>query len=129
MKKPRDTWRDKGNTLIRGDVKIEWTELGEGRSGDYNPSDKDDIELLRFDVSKRIKGKWEPLDDASYCTQFPVSATKEQRKAGLLLLMSELYDGVDQWPDCSVKKACEHCSWISLKSIADNAITLGRWDI
>jgi len=32
-------------------------ELGEGKCGDYDPDDPNDIELLRFDVSYKPKGK------------------------------------------------------------------------
>jgi len=38
--------------MIRDNIMVEWVELGEGLCGDYNPDDPDDIELLRFDVSR-----------------------------------------------------------------------------
>jgi hypothetical protein len=37
--------------LIRGRVRVEWVELGEGWNGYYQEDDPDDEELLRFDVS------------------------------------------------------------------------------
>lgn len=125
----KNVFSNKGDTLTRGKIRVEWVELGEGRSGDYNPEDPDDIELLRFDVYVRSGGEWIVPDDSSYCTQAPVSATKEQRKALLVLLMDELYDAATQWPDSSIKKLCEKLSWVSLKSLEDNAVTLGKWAI
>jgi len=101
--------------LIKDNVMVEWAELGEGIDGDYNPDDPEDIELLRFDVSRLVDGEWQPIDDASYCTQVPVSATPEQRAKGLQWIMDEVYEGVSQ--GYSIKKLCEQLSWISLKSI------------
>ena len=103
------------NQLIKDNVMVEWAELGEGIDGDYDENDPNDIELLRFDVSRLIDSEWQPIDDASYCTQVPVSATPEQREKGLQWIMDEVYDRASQ--DYSIKKICEHLSWISLKSI------------
>jgi len=103
------------NELIRDNVKVEWVELGEGIDGDYNEDDPNDIELLRFDVSRLVNGEWEMIDDASYCTQVPVSATPEQRAKGLEWIMSEVYNGASE--GYSIKKICEVMSWISLESI------------
>ena len=66
--------------LIRDNIKVELVELGEGLSGDYNPDDPNDIELLRFYVAIHKGDDWEDIDDASYCTQMPVSATPEQQQ-------------------------------------------------
>jgi hypothetical protein len=118
---------DNYNVLIKDRVKVEWSELGEGISGDYNPDDADDIELLRFDVSELINGEWIEVSDASYCTQMPVSATPEQRYDALKWIMSEVYDGV--MGGFSVKKICEVLSWISLDALRDKKITIGKWSI
>jgi len=126
MSKHKDIFRD-DNCLTRGIVRVEWSDLGEGQSGEFNANDKDDAALLRFDVSYKTKQGWEACEDASYCTQFPAEATSEQKREGLKLLMDELYDSVLQYPDSSVKKLCERLSWISLKSLKDNAVTLGKW--
>lgn len=109
------------NVLIRDTVKVEWVELGEGWSGDYDEDDPDDEELLRFDVSiwrpdcddVPDSGDWHDPGDASYCTRFPVSATPEQRKAGLELIMDAVYE--DATNGHSIKKICEHLSWIGLE--------------
>lgn len=75
------------NVLTKGRVRVEWTELGEGIDGDYNPEDPDDIELLRFDVSLKVGGRWTFPDNASYCTQVPVKATAKQKSALLKTIM------------------------------------------
>jgi len=98
--------------LKKGKVVVEWVELGEGWSGDYDSNDPEDEELLRFDAY--IKNhEWE--DDYptySYCTQFPVSATPEQRQAGLKYLMSHLYPFMSKNEWC--RGEAESLSWISL---------------
>ena len=106
--------------MIRGNVKVEWSELGEGIDGDYNPDDPEDVELLRFDVSRKAGDNWEAIDDASYCTQVPVSATPEQRAEGLQLIMDEIYEWASQ--GYSIKKLCERLSWISLESIEKGSV-------
>lgn len=108
------------NELTRDNVKVEWTELGEGIDGDYNPDNPDDIELLRFDMSRKVGDDWEAIDDASYCTQVPVSATAEQRAKGLQMIMDEVYEWASQ--GYSIKKVCERLSWISLENIENNRI-------
>lgn len=108
------------NQLIKDNVMVEWTELGEGIDGDYNPDDPEDTELLRFDVSQLVNGEWEAIDDASYCTQVPVSATPEQKAKGLQLIMDEVYEWASQ--GYSIKKLCERLSWISLESIETGKI-------
>jgi len=98
-------------------VKVEWSDLGEGLDGDYNPDDKDDIALYRFDISVRPKGKrsYEGVEDASYCTQVPVETPVKILKEGLKMIMDEIFDAVVQ--GASVKRACEQISWISVDSI------------
>jgi len=108
------------NVLVKGNVKVEWVELGEGWSGDYNEEDPNDEELLRFDVSIWLPdvddvqgvGDWCDPGDASYCTRFPASATPEQRLKGLELIMNEVYE--DATAGHRIKKICEHLSWIGL---------------
>ena len=105
--------------IVVGGVEVEWVALGEGWSGDYDPDDPEDEELLRFDVSRYEPDSapswsdgWVAVEDASYCTQFPVSATPTRRIAGLCLLMSEFYEPVSA--GYSVKKLGERLSWIGL---------------
>ena len=110
------------NQLIQDGIRVEWVELGEGLQGDYNPEDPKDVELLRFDISKKVNRKWEFLDDASYCTQVPVTATPKQRMDLLRLIMSRIYESVISGD--SIKKICENLSWLDLESLKTNRIGL-----
>jgi len=105
------------------EVLVEWTDLGEGFEGDYNPDDPEDIALLRFDISLIDNGELIPIDDASYCTQVPVDTDDEILKAGLEMIMDEIFDAVILGN--SIKKACERMSWISIKSIQEGVWKTG----
>lgn len=104
--------------LEKDNVRVEWTELGEGLCGEYNPDDPEDIELLRFDVFEKVsipgtdENDWQMVDDASYCTQVPVSATQEERSKLLEIIMDWVYEPVMN--ERSIKKICERLSWIDL---------------
>ena len=103
--------------LIDGFVRVQFEEIGEGFSGDYNPNDPNDIELLRFYVSVDFgNGEFEDLDDASYCTCFPVSASQELQDKAVQFIMDKvyqiIYDGYPSKDSKNVKKLCEKLSWI-----------------
>ena len=121
-----------GEVLIRGHVRIDWIEIGEGLTGDYVPGDADDVELLRFTVY-RFQGDdallaatladpqlevmlsaeglgWVEVDDASYCTNVPTSTDTDERQRLLVLLMGEFYQPVTDRQ--SVKKLAERASHI-----------------
>lgn len=84
---------------------VEWVALGEGYSGDYDPSNPDDVELLRFDVEVREAGEWVPFDDGSYCTLMPADAPEPILAAGLNLILTMFR------MDPS-KRTLERLSWI-----------------
>lgn len=98
--------------LVRDNVKVEWMAIGEGLHGDYDPEDPQDIELLRFSVSVLRDGFWEEKENASYCTQFPVSASAEEQVAGLQLLLGQFHYVLSPNIDISVKKLAEKMSWL-----------------
>jgi hypothetical protein len=86
--------------LTAGDVKVVLEAIGEGRSGEYNEDDPEDIELLRFTVYRKNPDHptintpwewdaWEQVEDASY----------------------EVYSYVEAGQ--SIKKICELLSWIA----------------
>ena len=99
-------------SVIRGDRKVEWVDIGEGFFGDYDPSDPDDQALLRFDVLELFECgdcglDWEPIDDASYCTQMPADSSEEVLRRGATMIMNATYGKTN------IKKICEELSWIS----------------
>lgn len=118
-----------GDVYEADGIRVEWVELGEGLSGDYDPCDPDDVELLRFDVYQQASAEelaegydsgfvdpatgitWVDPGDASYCTLVPVSATPEQR----LALLRLLHGRVGNPPR---KRLMEQASWISLEDLA-----------
>jgi len=97
--------------LIRGGIRVSWVELGEGWNGDYNSEDLNDEELLRFDIHVKKNGNWEPVEDASYCTRFPVSATFDQKADALIRIMNAAQGPLLEGR--SIKKLCEELSWIN----------------
>lgn len=99
-------------------VKVEWVNLDEGWNGDYNTNDPTDENLLRFDVSVLRDGKWEEKDDASYCTQFPATASLEDKCNALRILGREYDDALSSDIDVSVKKLGERLSYISPASLS-----------
>jgi len=106
-------------SVIRGDRKVDWVDLGEGLSGDYDPSDPNDVAMLRFDVLELQQvhepthadedeaHEWVAMDDASYCTQMPADTSDKILRRGATMLMNATY-GKD-----NIKKICEELSWIS----------------
>ena len=103
--------------LIRGGRKVEWIDIGEGWSGDYNPEDPTATPLLRFDVLEltKVEGlfsdspelEWEVLDDASYCTQMPADTSEADLRRAAEIIMDATYGKTN------IKKICEELSWIS----------------
>lgn len=96
-----------------GGVRVCWEDIGEGICGDYDPDDPDDIPLLRFYVDIFRDGKWEEVEDASYCTQMPVTTPKPTLDRALRFLHAEYKDALSGYPYTSVKKLGERLSWIS----------------
>jgi hypothetical protein len=86
----------------------------EGIEGPY--IGEEDVLLLRFDVAIKNNGRWEELDDSSYCTQIPADTPREEvRRLARLILgevrpdaMSILRNGHG-----SVRRLCEGLSWIN----------------
>ena len=97
--------------ITRGDVMIEWVNLGEGYDGDYDEENPDDVNLLRFDVSKKVNGEWVEVEDGSYCTQVPARTNHDTLRRILASFMNEIYDDVVSVG--KAKRTCERLSWTS----------------
>lgn len=99
-------------TLTRRGVRVEWVNLDEGWSGDYNPEDPKDENLLRFDVSRfnHLTKAWYAIEDASYCTRVPADTPVTKLKKLLALIMDRVGDDVRVGR--SIKRLCEELSWI-----------------
>lgn len=87
------------------------TDTNEGWNGEYDPADLDDQLLFRFDVDRLVDGVWEPIDDASYCTQLPGYLSTDQVEKALNFLASEIVEPAQS--GFSIKKICERLSWIN----------------
>lgn len=104
-------------SFSKENVKVSWVRIGEGYSGDYDPDDPDDEELLRFDVDIKRNGVWEEVGDASYCTLVPVSTELNKKIFLLRILLNNYYNEINNDPYRSVKKMGEWLSWISPDTI------------
>jgi hypothetical protein len=101
--------------LTRGDVMVQLEYIGEGYVGEYDPSDPNDVPLLRFYVRKRVDDPndpdgWEDVDDASYCTLLPSTISDEVRQACLTYIMDRVYEPL--MSGGSIKHICAELSWI-----------------
>ena len=105
--------------LIQGLFKVEWEYIGEGVSGDYDEEDEDDEPLLRFSCYEKVGENWEPIDDASYCTQMTVTTPRSTLGMVLQAIMRELKDAMER--GSGLKRAMEHMSWLSMKDFEGEA--------
>jgi hypothetical protein len=126
--------------LIEDGIRVTLECIGEGWSGDYNESDPSDEYLMRFDVYIKhpepfnypYPDNWYPLDDTSYCTRFPESASQELQDKAVRFIMDKIKDIVlnnrndifesilgGDYTNGGIKKLCEHLSWIAPSWVAD----------
>lgn len=96
-------------------IRVALENIGEGWFGDYDETNPDDEELLRFTVYTKLENSeyWEQVDDASYCTAIPASSDKEYLEKILNILFNEFYEVLHNNPLNSVKKLGERLSWIN----------------
>lgn len=102
-------------SLIKGNVRVNFESIGEGLQGEYDPTDPDDIDLIRFSVDRdaNLINYWTYVDDSSYCCQYPTDCTDEQKVEGLMKVMGAIYKPVTNGE--SIKKICEKLSWIGIE--------------
>ena len=101
--------------LIRDGKKVTWEYLGEGWSGDYNPDDPEDTQLLRFSCSQIVDidtddgddltEGWQELPDSSYCTRMPINTPYSILAEAAARIMQEI-------EDVNYKKALEQLSYL-----------------
>ena len=115
---------DDGETIAAleyTNIRVEFNNIGEGYNGDFNPNDPDDVYLLRFDISTRKGTGWEPVEDASRCTQIPVGAAPEVILKRALEIHDAVHDALIAGD--SIRAICDKCSWMSDANPASAIIT------
>jgi hypothetical protein len=117
-------------SLEEDNVKVELSWIGEGWNGDYQADDPNDEPLLRFDISahKSLNNPyaepdngdgWEPILDASYCTQL-LACDKPIAIKALRHIMDVVKPEVLR--GYSIKKVCERLSWISDSDLIESGV-------
>ena len=76
-----------------------------------DPEDPEDTPLLRFDVCRFVDGEWEYVEDSSYCAMVPCDTPRERLLELLRVILDDVADDVRA--GISIKKKCEHLSWIT----------------
>jgi hypothetical protein len=99
-------------------VSLSW-DCHEGNEGDFNPKDKTDEPLLRFDISKtKRRGEFEELQDSSFCTQLVAYGDRKLLTQAAKVILKEA-EG-----NCSVtrggffyqwKRIMEGMSWMGIQ--------------
>ena len=96
------------DTVEGGGYLVQWVDIGEGNSGEYDSRDPDDVALLRFDIMRRDEdGEWEQIQDGSYCTQMPVDTPAPILRKALEHILAQIMKAGG-----SVKRRAEELSWI-----------------
>lgn len=94
--------------IERGNVAVTLEYIGEGSDGDYDPHDSGDEPLMRIGVQRLENGKWDEVEDSSYCTQISARASEEGKALALEYVIAQV-------PETgSVKRLMERMSWIEL---------------
>lgn len=127
-----------------GLVMVELDNIGEGVDGDYDPTDEEDVPLMRFTLYRLCddpnhegikdnfegtgyeKNEWMAVKDGSYCTQLPVTSDNEiLREAGQFLL-DYVREGIRDYQ--FDKRLYESLSWITIKD-GDVICNVGEWNV
>ena len=96
-------------------IKVEWDWLGEGNSGDYQPSDPEDQPFLRFTVYQTQGAEWHEIDDSSYCTLIPITTPEEMLGKLARYILDKVKTELKQGH--RVKGICERLSWVTVKDV------------
>ena len=97
---------------------VELADIGEGTHGDYDPSDPDDMPLIRFYVYERAddpdyEDGWRPVEDASRCTAIPLDTSREKLEAIAKVIFGEFEDALPtEETGASIKAIADRLSWL-----------------
>jgi len=99
-----------------GLFRVELESIGEGYNGDFDPSDPNDVELLRFSVDQRetLDDDWTGVENASYCTELPADIDDETAEKALTNIIDAAGDALREGTH---KRLCEKLSWMSIESL------------
>jgi hypothetical protein len=63
----------------KDDIRVVLDYIGEGRSGDYDDEDPEDIPLMRVYIEREEEGDWTEIQhDASACLMLPATTPKDK---------------------------------------------------
>tara|TARA_Y100000310_G_C20578932_1_gene761966 strand:+ start:833 stop:1198 length:366 start_codon:yes stop_codon:yes gene_type:complete len=101
-----------------GLFRVELESIGEGYNGDFDPSDPDDVELLRFSVDQRetLDDDWTGVENSSYCTELPVDIDDTIAEKALTHIINVAGDALREGTH---KRLCGELSWISVNSLTE----------
>jgi len=95
----------KSNKVPGLSVSLSW-DCMEGIQGDFNPKDKNDFPLLRFDISKtKRRNEFEELQDSSFCTQLAAFEDRKILTKAARCILKEAEN------NCSVTKGGFYYQW------------------
>jgi len=116
-----------------GEVQVELEWIGEGKEGDYDLDDQEDVPLLRYSVFRRFhitqdenkiselcecdaynEGEWMCVKDSSYCTQLPATAPREQLVDAAKFILELVESNVRDFK--REKRLYERISWMRLNN-------------
>lgn len=133
-----ENWEDVAIPDDTENTVVEFTYIGEGNSGDYDPYDANDVPRLRFycyrwntnkpseltiyktdgspEETFDLDGSWEEVEDTSYCTMLTPKASEQVLKR-YAYLVSDALDSP------SPKRRLEEITWITEEEIQDSLDT------
>lgn len=113
MKYPKE-FEEFEKTSSCGQVRVLLSYIGEGRSGDYDPEDPDDVPLLRYDLDRKEDDKWIAVENGSYCTELPTSISRHEAELAASIILDNVADLVKSNKH---KRMCEKLSWLNTDSL------------
>jgi len=68
--------------------RVDWLDVGDGRFGDYDPNNPEDVALLSFSLSEKKGEDWKPL--INLLTGLPVATPEAIRKKGTEMILARI---------------------------------------